>query len=67
MSYTETFSNWENLVKKQLKTEDIYAILKKDNLEGIDIKPFYNDVKIHWLIFPKWKKVLIWWQIIMNL
>jgi methylmalonyl-CoA mutase len=45
MSNTETFSNWENLVKKQLKTEDIYTILKKENLEGIDVKPFYNFVE----------------------
>ena len=53
MSQTETFSNWENLVKKQLKTEDIYTILKKDNLEGIDIKPFYNDVKNPLVNLPK--------------
>ncbi|MGD1318255.1 methylmalonyl-CoA mutase family protein [Chryseobacterium sp. 2R14A] len=45
MSNSETFSNWENLVKKQLKTEDIYTILKKENLEGIDVKPFYNSVE----------------------
>lgn len=45
MSNTETFSNWENLVKKQLKTEDIYTILKKENLEGIDVKPFYNSLE----------------------
>lgn len=45
MSNTETFSNWENLVKKQLKTEDIYTILKKENLEGIDVKPFYHSVQ----------------------
>jgi len=40
-----TFESWENLVKKQLKTEDIYTILKKENLEGIDVKPFYNAVQ----------------------
>lgn len=45
MSNSETFSNWENLVKKQLKTDDIYTILKKENLEGIDVKPFYNSVE----------------------
>ena len=45
MSNSETFSSWENLVKKQLKTEDIYTILKKENLEGIDVKPFYNSVE----------------------
>ena len=53
MSNTETFSNWENLVKKQLKTEDIYTILKKENLEGIDIKPFYNSVEKPMVSLPK--------------
>nr|WP_315032269.1 methylmalonyl-CoA mutase family protein [uncultured Chryseobacterium sp.] len=36
--------NWESLVKKQLKTEDIYPILEKENLEGIEVKPFYTEV-----------------------
>jgi methylmalonyl-CoA mutase len=45
MSNTDIFSNWENLVKKQLKTEDIYPILEKQNLEGIEVKPFYTEVK----------------------
>lgn len=45
MSDTATLPNWENLVKKQLKTEDIYPILEKENLEGIEVKPFYTDVK----------------------
>ncbi|MFL9832960.1 methylmalonyl-CoA mutase family protein [Chryseobacterium terrae] len=45
MSNSETLSSWENLVKKQLKTEDIYTILKKENLEGIEVKPFYNSVE----------------------
>ncbi|MCX8532310.1 methylmalonyl-CoA mutase family protein [Chryseobacterium luquanense] len=53
MSNTETFSNWENLVKKQLKTEDIYTILKKENLEGIDVKPFYDYVEKPMLNLPK--------------
>ncbi|MDY0930386.1 methylmalonyl-CoA mutase family protein [Chryseobacterium sp. CFBP8996] len=53
MSNTETFSNWENLVKKQFKTEDIYTILKKENLEGIDIKPFYNSVEKPMVSLPK--------------
>ncbi|WPO84519.1 methylmalonyl-CoA mutase family protein [Chryseobacterium sp. JJR-5R] len=35
---------WENLVKKQLKTEDIYSVLTKENLEGIEVKPFYDSV-----------------------
>ncbi|WP_312089826.1 methylmalonyl-CoA mutase family protein [Chryseobacterium sp.] len=49
----DTFTNWENLVKKQLKTEDIYTILKKDNLEGIEVKPFYNSVEKQLPNFPK--------------
>ncbi|MCI3935971.1 methylmalonyl-CoA mutase family protein [Chryseobacterium aahli] len=53
MSNTETFSNWENLVKKQLKTEDIYTILKKENLEGIDVKPFYDSVEKLLVNLPK--------------
>lgn len=53
MSNIETFSNWENLVKKQLKTEDIYTILKKENLEGIDIRPFYNFVERPMVNLPK--------------
>lgn len=44
MSYSETFSTWENLVKKQLKTVDINSVLKKDNLEGIEVKTFYTEV-----------------------
>ena len=27
-----TLSDWENLVQKQLKTEDIYSVLQKENL-----------------------------------
>ncbi|TZF98794.1 methylmalonyl-CoA mutase (plasmid) [Chryseobacterium panacisoli] len=45
MSNTDIFSNWENLVKKQLKTEDIYPVLEKQNLEGIVVKPFYTEVQ----------------------
>jgi methylmalonyl-CoA mutase len=44
---------WENLVKKQLKTEDIYTILKKENLEGIVIKPFYDSVQKPLVNLPK--------------
>ncbi|WP_210149691.1 methylmalonyl-CoA mutase family protein [Chryseobacterium scophthalmum] len=53
MSNSETFSSWENLVKKQLKTEDIYTILKKENFEGIDVKPFYNSVEKPMVNLPK--------------
>ncbi len=45
MSNINTLPDWENLVKKQLKTEDIYTILKKENLEGIEVKPFYDSVQ----------------------
>lgn len=40
--------DWEQLVKKQLKTEDIYQTLVKENLEGIVVKPYYdhNDITI---------------------
>jgi methylmalonyl-CoA mutase len=44
---------WENLVKKQLKTDDIYPILKKENLEGIDVKPFYGSVQKPLVNLPK--------------
>lgn len=32
-----------NLVKQQLKTENIYEILSKDNLENIEVKPYYQN------------------------
>ncbi len=35
---------WENLVKKQLKTDDIFSVLTKENLEGISVQPFYDTV-----------------------
>jgi methylmalonyl-CoA mutase len=44
---------WENLVKKQLKTEDIYPILTKENLEGIVVKPFYDSVQKPLVNLPK--------------
>ncbi len=44
MSFIEnTLEDWEQLVKKQLKTENIYEILSKDNLENIDVKPYYQN------------------------
>lgn len=53
MSNTATLPNWENLVKKQLKTEDIYPILEKENLEGIEVRPFYTQVKKPLVNLPK--------------
>lgn len=37
-----SLNDWESLVKKQLKTEDIYGILVKENLEDVDVKPYYD-------------------------
>lgn len=37
-----SLNDWETLVKKQLKTEDIYGILVKENLENVDVKPYYD-------------------------
>lgn len=53
--HTKTMSNtaWENLVKKQLKTDDIYPILTKENLEGIVVKPFYDSVQKPLVNLPK--------------
>lgn len=34
--------DWEEVVQKQLKTENIYEILSKENLEDITVKPYYD-------------------------
>ena len=39
-----SLQEWEQTVRKQLKTEDIYSILKKENLEHLDVRPYYNSV-----------------------
>ena len=53
MSFIEnTLEDWEQLVKKQLKTENIYEILSKDNLENIHVKPYYQN-KQETKILPK--------------
>lgn len=36
--------DWEEVVQKQLKTENIYEILSKENLEDITVKPYYDSV-----------------------
>ncbi len=36
--------DWEQLVQKQLKTEDIYSLLTKENLEGLKVNPYYDTV-----------------------
>lgn len=51
--YTMSYNAWENLVKKQLKTDDIYSVLKKENLEGIEAKPFYESVEQPLVNLPK--------------
>ncbi|GAB0157547.1 hypothetical protein CHRYSEOSP005_28250 [Chryseobacterium sp. Alg-005] len=53
MLNTNTLPDWEKLVQKQLKTEDIYTILKKDNLEGIEVKPFYDKAQKPLANLPK--------------
>jgi len=53
MSNTAILPDWEKLVQKQLKSEDIYTILKKENLEGIDVKPFYTSVQKPLANLPK--------------
>ncbi len=53
MSFIEnTLEDWEKLVKKQLKTENIYEILTKDNLENIIVKPYYQN-NLETKILPK--------------
>ncbi|WP_027378023.1 methylmalonyl-CoA mutase family protein [Kaistella palustris] len=48
-----TLRDWEKMVQKQLKTEDIYAVLSKENLEGIDVKPYYSNVPLSLINLPK--------------
>ena len=37
MFKSSSISDWETLVKKQLKTDDIYTVLNSENLEGIEV------------------------------
>ena len=48
-----TLPDWENLVQKQLKTDDIYSVLSKENLEGIVVKPYYDSVETPLPNLPK--------------
>ena len=53
MSFIEnTLEDWEQLVKKQLKTDNIYEILSNDNLENITVKPYYQN-NLETKILPK--------------
>ncbi len=48
-----SITDWENLVQKQLKTDDIYSVLSKDNLEGVKVKPYYAEVAKPTSILPR--------------
>src|SRR5690606_41616040 len=48
-----TLSDWENLVQKQLKTDDIHSVLQKDYLEGITVKPYHGSVARPLSLLPK--------------
>lgn len=48
-----SITDWENIVQKQLKTDDIYAVLSKENLEGIKVKPYYAEVAKPTSILPR--------------
>ena len=39
-----SLQDWETVVQKQMKTEKIYEVLSKENLEGIVVKPYYDSV-----------------------
>lgn len=53
MSFIENkLEDWEQLVKKQLKTDNIYEILSKENLENIHVKPYYQN-NLETKILPK--------------
>lgn len=45
--------NWESLVRKQMKTDDFYTQLKKENLEGVEVKPYYTEVSKSFPNLPK--------------
>lgn len=48
-----TFQDWENLVQKQLKTEDINALLSKENLEDVTVNAYYDSVSMPLANLPK--------------
>ncbi|MFC6267962.1 methylmalonyl-CoA mutase family protein [Frigoriflavimonas asaccharolytica] len=53
MFQENTLLDWENLVKKQLKTEDIYSVLNAENLEGVEIHPFQDQIEYPMQNLPK--------------
>lgn len=48
-----SLEDWENTVKKQLKSDDIYSVLTKENLEGITVRPYYDRTEIELKNLPK--------------
>ncbi|MEC5395078.1 methylmalonyl-CoA mutase family protein [Bergeyella sp. RCAD1439] len=42
MNTEGSLHQWEELVRKQLKTDDLYGVLSKPNLEGLTVKPYYD-------------------------
>ncbi len=45
---------WETKVQQQLKTDDIYSVLMKDNLEGLTVQPYEDEVAV---VLPNLPKV----------
>ena len=45
--------DWESQVRKQLKNDDIYGILAKENLEGVLVKPYYSNTANNIPVLPK--------------
>lgn len=53
MFSSSSIKDWESLVKKQLKSEDIYSILSKENLENIKVNPYYESTSDLFNNLPK--------------
>ncbi len=53
MATKPTLQDWENLVQKQLKSEEIYEVLTKENIENIQIKPYYQSGSTVVEVLPK--------------
>lgn len=47
-----SLQDWETLVKKQLKSDDIYLQLSKENVEDIVVKPYYDEVSLQSFQIP---------------
>lgn len=53
METNTQLKTWEALVQKQLKTDGIYGILQKENLEGIEVKPYYAEEGNNFVALPR--------------